>query len=323
MKKRNLVISAFTMALFTVVQAQKLSFCEALPMLEKNATEEFVDIRKEVDNSVKYPTTYLSSIQILEATSSRIVKSSDGFKFKADFGTFSSKDEARKKMNEVVAALKNCHKGLNTTFSTDVLSISEYHTIYVANSEGLRLYSAKFNLRTLGNKSDLFFEFDASQKRSSLFGNATKAYYDYAFVKEKLTNDEFCIALRKVIEEANTGFKAIKGAETDYGRGFTCYRTKYFIPGYSSFIEDRTLGIVFYVVPTFQRANAQNFATIAEKTQKMIQSALGSNYAYRTSEDGKAQIYVHKNKPDKKVVELVLKDKEDESVFELYISNLE
>jgi hypothetical protein len=125
------------------------------------------------------------------------------------------------------------------------------------------------------------------------------------------------------MEEAKTGFKSIMGTETDYGRGFTCYRTKYFIPGYSSFIETRTLGIVFYVVPTFQRANAQTFATIAEKAQKMIQAALGNNFCYRTTEDGRIQIYVHKNQPNKPVVELFIKEKEGEFIFELYVKSLE
>ena len=323
MSKRNVLIPVFLVAFFAAAQAQKLSFCEALPMLEKNATDAFVDIKKEVDVAVKYPTTYFSSIQITEANSSRIIQYRNSYRFKADFGTFSSKAEAVQKMNTLQAALKSCFPGINTTFSTDALKISEYYTFFVTNDMGFRLYSSRFKLTTLGGKTDLSFEFDADEKKSAFDSNPKKAYYDFGFITANLNYDEFSVALRKVIEEAKTGFKAIMGAETDYGRGFTCYRTKYFIPGYSSFIEDRTLGIVFYVVPTFQRANAQNFATIAEKAQEMIQSALGSDYAYRTSEDGKAQIYVHKNKPDKKVVELVLKDKEDESVFELYISNLE
>lgn len=310
-------------ALTATIQAQKLSFCEALPMLEKNTTEEFVDIRKEVDNTVKLPITYFSSIQILEATSSRIVQKSDVYSFKADFGTFSTKDEALKKMNTLLATIKSCYPNFYTTISTDMLKVSEYHTFYFISEKSFRLYSARFELRTLSGKTDLSFEFDANGKKAAFNSNPKKAFYDFGLITSNLSYDEFSVALRKVVEEAKTGFKAFMGTETDYGRGFTCYRTKYFLPGYSSFIEDRTLGIVFYVVPTFQIATAQTFATKAEKAQSMIQSALGSNYGYRTTDDGRTQIYVHKNQPDKPVVELFIKEKNGEFIFELHVISLE
>jgi hypothetical protein len=204
-----------------------------------------------------------------------------------------------------------------------MLKISEYHTFYFISEKSFRLYSAHFKLRTLSGKTDLSFEFDAEQKKSAFDTNPKKAFYDFGLIDSKLSYDDFSVALRKVVEDAKTGFKTIMGAETDYGRGFTCYRTKYFLPGYSSFIEDRTLGIVFYVVPTFQIATAETFATKAEKAQSMIQSALGSNYGYRTTEDGRNQIYVHKNQPDKTVVELFIKEKNGEYIFELYVKSLE
>ena len=75
---RYLITLISFVILIVSVQAQKMSFCEALPMLEKNTSEEFVDIRKEVDNTVKYPTTYFSSIQVLEANSSRIIENRNG-----------------------------------------------------------------------------------------------------------------------------------------------------------------------------------------------------------------------------------------------------
>jgi hypothetical protein len=320
---RYLIISISFLALIATAKAQKLNFCEALPMLEKNTTEEFVDIRKEVDNTVKYPTTYFSSIQILEATSSRIVQKSDVYSFKADFGTFSTKDEALKKMNTLHATIKSCYPNFYTTFSTDMLKVSEYHSFCFTSEKSFRLYSAHFKLRTLSGKTDLSFEFDAEQKKSAFYTNPKKAFYDFGLIDSNLSYDDFSVALRKVVEEAKTGFKTIMGTETDYGRGFTCYRTKYFIPGYSSFIEDRTLGLVFYVVPTFQRATAQTFAASAEKAQKMIQAALGSNYGFRTTEDGRNQIYVHKFQPNKPVVELFIKEKEGEFIFELYVKSLE
>jgi hypothetical protein len=320
---RHLIITISFCAMITSVKAQKLNFCEALPMIEKNTVEEFVDIRKEVDNTVKYPTTYFSSIQILEAKTSRIVKNNHGYSFKADFGSFSTKAEAQKKMNALQAALKSCYPELHTSFSTDMLKTTEYQSFYALSENGLRLYSARFKLQTLSGKSELSFEFDANENKSTLNENPKKAFYDFGLIKSNLSYDDFSVALRNVIEEAKTGFKAIMGTQSDYGRGFVSYRTKYFIPGYSSFIEDRTMGVVYYVVPTFQRVTAQTFATNAEKAQKMIQSALGNNYGYRTTEDGKAQFYVHKNHPDKPVVELVLKEKNGEFVFELYVKSLE
>jgi len=320
---KYLITTISIIAILTPAQSQKLSFCEALPMLEKNATEEFVDIKKEVDNSVKYPTTYFSSIQIQEAISSRIVNKSNGYSFKADLGTFSTKDEAQKKMNTLLTTIKNCYPSFNTTFSTDILKISEYHTFYFTSEKSFRLYSARFKLRTLSGKTDLSFEFDANENESPFNNNAKKAYYDFGIIESNLSYDDFSVALRKITEEAKTGFKAIMGTETDYERGFTCYRTKLFIPGYSSFIEDRTLGIVFYIIPTFQKATPETFVQTAEKAQKMIQSALGNNYGYRTSEDGKNQIYVHKDQPDKTVVEILLNEKNGEFIFELYIKSLE
>lgn len=323
MSKRNVLIPVFLVAFFAAAQAQKLSFCEALPMLEKNATEAFVDIKKEADNAVKYPKTYFSSIQISEAISSRIVEHTNGYRFKADLGTFSSKAEALQKMNTLQAAIKKCYPGINTTYSTDILKISDYYTCYNLGEKSFRLYSARFKLMTLGGKTDLTFEFDSDETDPDFDIPPQKAYYDFGIIESSLSYDEFSVALRKVIEEAKTGFKAIMGAETDYGRGFTCYRTKLFIPGFSSFIEDRTLGIVFYIIPTFQKATAENFVQTAEKAQKMIQSALGNSYGYRTSEDGKNQIYVHKDQPDKTVVEILLNEKNGEFIFELYIKSLE
>lgn len=323
MSRIKISIFVFLMVCLNTIQAQKLSFCEALPLLEKNATDGFVDIKKEVDNDIKYPKSYFSSIQITEAISSRVVENRNSFKFKADFGTFNSKAEALDKMNKLQATLKSCFPGFRTTFSTDNLKVSDYYTIYTTSEKGFRLYSARFKLTTLGGKSELSFEFESDEKKSAFDSNPRKAFYDFGIIESSLSYDEFSVALRKVIEESKTGFKNIMGSETDYGRGFTCYRTKYFLPGYSSFIEDRTMGIVFYVVPTFQRATAQTFTTVAEKAQKMIQSALGNSYGYRTSEDGKNQIYVHKNRPDKTVVELLLKENNGEITFELYIKSIE
>lgn len=320
---KNILTSLAFVAILAPVLSQKLSFCQALPLIEKDATNEFVDIRKEADNAVKYPATYFSSIQIEEAASSRIIELNNGFSFKADFGTFNSKDEAQKKMNTLISSLKSCFPGLSTTYSTDMLKVSEYHSIYFINDKSVRLYSAHFKLRTLSGKTDLSFEFDAEEKKSVFNSNPKKAFFDFGLIDSNLSYDDFSVALRKVMEEAKTGFKTIMGTETDYGRGFTCYRTKYFIPGYSSFIEDRTLGIVFFVVPTFQKATAQTFAAIAEKAQKMIQAALGNNFCYRTTEDGRNQIYVHKNQPNKPVVELFIKEKDGEFIFELYVKSLE
>ncbi len=320
---KKILTSLAFVAILAPLHSQKLSLCQAIPLIEKDATNEFLDIRKEVDNTVKYPETYFSSIQIEEAASSRIIKLNNGFSFKADFGTFSSKDEALKKMNALISSLKSCFAGLSTTYSTDMLKVSEYHSIYFINDKSVRLYSAHFKLRTLSGKTDLSFEFDANEKKSAFDNKPRKAFYDFGLIDSNLSYDDFSVALRKVVEDAKTGFKTIMGTETDYGRGFTCYRTKYFLPGYSSFIEDRTLGIVFYVVPTFQIATAETFATKAEKAQSMIQSALGSNYGFRTTEDGRNQIYVHKNQPDKTVVELFIKEKNGEFIFELYVKSLE
>lgn len=320
---RNSLLLMCILALSTAIQAQKVSFCEALPLLEVSATNDFSDIRKNEDASVTYPTTYFSGLQVQEAISSSVIKSRNGYSFKVDFGSFASKDDARKKMNTIISGLKDCYSGINTAMSTDMLSVSEFHTLYLTTEIGFRLYDAKFKLRTLSGKSDLSFEFNSNEEKSFLNQYPAKAYYDYIFIKSSVANDGFSVALRKLLIEAQTGFKSITGTEADYGRGFTCYRTTFQLPGYSSFIEDRTLDNVLYVVPTFQIATPENFTQTVDKAKQIIESALGSDYAFRSSDDAKKLIYVHKNQPDKPVVEILLKENDNDFILELYVMNLE
>jgi len=296
-----------------------MSICQALPLLEKSAVNEFSDIRKEINTSVTFPTTYITSLEIQEALSSKIVKNSGNYTYSADFGVFQSETDAKNKIEQVYSLIKNCFPGFRMTVSFEKLLKTGYFTLSYHNENGFRLYNARFELHRYATTFEVDFVFKSSEKASFMNSNPNQAYNDYQLVKNEMAYDNFSIAIRNVIKEGKTGFSAIKGEEANFGSLFTTYVTKYSVPDYTCYIEDRIMGTFYYTVQNFKRGKMAELSQTVEQAKNQIQSALGTGYGVTISSNLKTLTYAHKDQPEKPVMKLILSGDETDFVLTLLI----
>lgn len=303
--------------------AQKVSFCEALPLLEKYATNEFSEIRSGLDSSQTFPTTYFSSMQIKEALSSKVTQSIGPFTFTADFGEFNSREDALLKIMELSASLYACYPGIKLTTTTEKIFKTESHTLALHNQDGFRLYDAKIKLSNFKDKYYLSFDFDASEKKNILNKNPSQAYTDFQLIKLAADQSDFSVSIRRVIEEAKNGFKSIKAEEIESPDYFSHYGVKYKVQGYDCYIEDRTMEILFYVIPKVKSGTEESFSQSVADITRLIELALGTDYGSAPSSNGQSIVYVNKNQPEKKVLTLLLTFDDKHYEMDLQIHNLE
>lgn len=314
---KKLLILAWVLFFAIMAQAQKMNFCDALRLLEEEAIIEFENIRLGVDSSVSYPTSYFSKVELMEANSTKITEGMNNFKFEADFGEFATIDEARAKVNELCSKLSACFPGFKATQTTDKIFKSEEYTFSNHTDEFFRLYASSLTIQPAGGKFFLTYAFNASEKQTALNSVPKQAYTDFERLKSPADNSTFSIALRKVIEEAKTAFQNLKAEELPGELFFSNFESNYQIPDYKCFIEDRTMGVVFFVIPKVKSGSSENFNQAVNEAASMIENALGQDYGYSLAVDQQSFIFAHKNQPEKKVVSLELSG--DDEYFELGI----
>ena len=306
------------------VSAQKMNICDAFRIIEQESVKRFSALNLGKDSTDKINTSYLSSVQIIEAKNSKIVSGINGITFKADFGTYNSYEEVKLKVNDLCASLFNCFAGLKASISSEKIFNTESYTFYLINNEGFRVYAARFKILPLGNNYNLSFNFDASAEATMMDRNPVQAHTDYMFIQTDRINNSFSNSMQKVLEEAKTGFTNIKQDLLPEQTGFfKTFASEYRFQQLNCHIEERGLGITNYVLPkvgTFTNENAnESYAEIFKK----VNESLGKEYGFCNSPDKMNIYFAHKDRPDKRVVSLILNSKNGEYWIDLLVHNQE
>lgn len=317
---KQIILILFLAVAVISAQAQKISFCDAFILIEKESTNGFKGLNMGRDSTDKFNTAYISSVQIIGANNSKILGLRTNNSFRTDFGIYNSYDEVNSKVNSLCNTLTNCFEDLKFSKSTEKTFNTESYSIYFNTVDGIRVFSARLKVLPLGNRYNLSFEFDGSAEPTALNKNPVQAHVDYKLVNATMTSNDFNMSLRKVLEEAKTGFTAIKGELLPEQKGFfKTYNSKYHLPKFRCHIEERGMGIVNYVIPkviTFTRENSQ---TAFPEILKEVNQSLGPNYANCSSFDKKSIYYVHKDQPDKKVLSMILNADNDTYSIDLLV----
>lgn len=304
---KHIILSLVLTVAVLSAQAQKISFCDAFILIEKESVNGFKGLNIGRDSTDKFNTAYISSVQIIGANNSKILGLRTNNSFRTDFGIYNSYDEVKSKVNSLCYTLTNCFEDLKVSKSTEKTFNTESYSFYFNTPGGIRVYSARLKVLPLGSRYNLSFEFDGSAEATALNKNPVQAYVEYKMVDATLTSNDFNMSLRKVLEEAKTGFTSIKGEPLPEQKGFfKTYNSKYHLPKFYCHIEERGMGIVNYVIPKVVTFTEENAQTAFPELLKEVNRSLGPDYAYCNSFDKMSIYFVHKDQPDKRVLSLNL-----------------
>lgn len=309
MKKISLLLTL--LLIVNAVLAQKMPLCNAFLQLSEMADKDFAPIKLRQDTSAKsIGKVFHSEIVVTEALKSEVAEMLGKTTFKADFGIFETKEAARAKVSDLTKVMQSCYSTFKFHESNQGILNDTYFQIANYADDAFRLYNASFIIRERGKKFTVAFEFTGPDKSS--FGDKINSLSstDFRFVSQKYDTQPFSNALRRLLQEAKTSFSNIKGAETKSPNlYFKAYTPTFIVPGYNnSYIEDRSMGILYYIIPIVRGGAGQDFQKANGELMMKIMNALGQDYAYALSYDRKKINFVHKDMPAKNLLSIVVGD---------------
>ena len=312
----------FILLLNAGAMAQKKTFCNAFKQLEEIAGDNFTQIRLAEDTTAKGAfKTYLSSLQIAGAQKTEISQRLGRTVFRGDFGLFDSEDAGKAKVNELIAQMVECFPGFRFhEMKKGIFSETNYiFSNHVENA--FRLYDAAFVLKKEGKSNvRVIFEFGGVEK--NIYNNMISGmpYTDFSVVNVDKVVDEFSRKLDLVLKESKSAFYNITGDLIEEPNAiFKRYTTETQVPsnGFCT-IEDRTMGLVYYVIPLVKEGDAADFQKANNEYLVKIMKALGKDYALGLSADKKKVNFVHKDRPGKNVLSIVVVNRKPQT-FDLSI----
>ncbi|GAB1414915.1 hypothetical protein MASR2M117_03210 [Paludibacter sp.] len=253
--------------------------------------------------------TYFSHLQITEAESASIITIFGNETFTANFGTFNSKELARKKFTELSNSLKECYSNLQFYMTVgDIIPDERYNFAAIAEN-GFRLYNAAFIIRQYGEQYSVSFEFPGVKKDMFSDKISEMPFNDYVLVTQSKKSDSFSNGLANVMTEAKNAFAKFKDDEIDLGSFVsTFFTSNYQVSGYNNcYIEENLSGRISYVIPYLKEESGESIMDKAKVCMNKLGEALGSEYAYNIAMDGSTINYVKKSDPMTKVLSILLK----------------
>lgn len=303
-------------------RAQKKSFCNAFKQLEEIAGDNFSQIRLKEDTTGKGAfKTYLSELQIVDARKTEIIQQLGRTSFRADFGVFESEELAKAKVAELSNLLKECYPSFR--FHQQKKGIFNEANYLIAHhaDNGFRLYDAAFKLKKEG-KTNVRVDFEFGGVEKNIYNNAiiSMPYADFNLVNVDKVDDEFSKKLTVVLQEAKAAFYNITGDLIEEPNAiFKRYTTETQVPA-SGFctIEDRTMGLVYYIIPMIRGGNAADLQKLNTDVLVKMMKALGKDFAFGLSADKKKINFVNKDSPGRNVLSIVVVNRSPQT-FDLSI----
>ncbi len=296
------------------VSAEKLTLCAAFEKVVASSEKKFSDLKLSEIPNQSYGKKFYSSIEISEASKTYIDDLTMSIKFKAEFGSFNSKEAAMAKVDELKKNVIACFPTVSFVTYTETLFNTTSIDFVNKSDKGLRYYKVGFRILKYGSTYDLVFECDEAEKSGwGANSELIPVYTDYFYNDKSQDNSQFSVEIRKLLTEAKSAFETIKGSEipADFYL-FTNYASKYQVSGYPGcFIEDRSMNVIFFVIPLASNLSVDNARDKRDQMFQKLQLALGTEYAYHVSSDYMKVSFIHKSRPNKELLTLLLAYKSD------------
>jgi len=303
---------------------QKLILAKAFEKLYESSKNGFSDLRlRETETSDAAVRIYYPSIEIENAEKTRIFYVSS-YDFDVEYGNFNSEEAARSKVEELKKEFSNVYSVFKfTDYHPDILKSTICNFVQVSD-KGIRVYRANFKIEKWGQTYKVSFHYPAYEKASTnyFFASPEKpCYIDYNFVDQQQSYDQFSSDLRKILEEAKTDFKNIKGGDILSPSYATLENeATIYVAGYPNcYIQSKTFSIN-YIIPYLKGGDFETTKTQLQSVISNVNKALGSDYAFNASADGMKTLYINRYRPEKNALTIsITKNKDNTFDIRLYI----
>jgi len=300
------------------ISAQKMSLCEALGGIEQQANEGFVKLKGEAKESSALIKAYHSNVEIAEAVKTEIVLLNSKTEFVVDYGQFTSESEALSKVEGLKSNLTACYPDVRfSEYSFDLLKSRRTNMIQQADI-GFRYFMANFKIDKWGSNYTVTFRYPAPVE-ADFMEVGEPAFIDFYYIDKPAGSNQFSQDIQKIINKGKTGFTDIMGEEVESNHFlFQNFNSTFQFTGFNNcYIENRTMGILYYVIPVAKGVDETAIRTLSDGYLPELMVALGLDYAFNSSPDGMRIVFVNKAQPaDETLIYLI---EENEGLFDLNI----
>lgn len=291
-KPRNLLLAMIVCSI-TTVSAEKMSLCQAFVKL----AEQCKDFSAWKGGAIpdRYGNFY-STLEVEGGKQSYMYDIFGDLSFMTDFGTFDTENAALQKVESLKKEILNCYSFFK--FADTKGPFGDNLSYFVQPGEdAFRFYTACFKISKYKQTWTVTFQFPQNQKESAI-GAAKNAYTDYKRIKLAIDNYAFSQDVRKLLDQAKTGFASVKGEKLDNIAVFQQYSVTFQPTGKEDcYIEDRGMGLIFYEIPILQDVTMETLQGSVGVVLTNIQRAFGPEYGFIQSPDGMTVSFAHQDHP--------------------------
>lgn len=319
--KQNVTILVVLILFNLSSHAQKMSLCQAFGQLTEQSNKSFDEIKGAIANPNELVTTYKSKIEIADAVKTEIQHFSLKTEFVVDYGDYKTEAEAMKKVELLKGKFTTCFPVVRfSDYRIDMFKSLQTNIIEQAD-KGFKYYKAHFKIDKWKDAYNVSFRYPATSG-TGFIGNIEPNITEFITVPKPLENQQYCLDIRKIINEGKSAFKNIKGEKYEATvNGFECYNTNFKVDGVSNcYIEVRTKDIINFVIPITNNVDLTTIQKTADVFLGNLMSALGPDYAFKVSKNQMVFDFVHKNKPFQKTATFLVENNNNLYNLTIYIS---